>query len=233
MKLPRFITVEAAAEYAHQLLREHRRSFRKQGLHDPVDWLKPSILTKMLGLEYNLIMPTIPLEECHGRDTPVGLLDLVQKCVMVSEELGPDVVRFTWAHELGHYLYHQGKYQKHYERVFNPNRPRPLTEREADKFAALFLMPEPLLRDRIEANFCSLPIYVNDNVLFHLCGSSPDLDSDKLELEYALAKAHTNFRGEHIIPLHQQFKVSVTAMAIRLRELRAISYPMTSYRTDL
>lgn len=228
-----FLRVEDAVEYALQCLRERRYAFRKQGLHDPVDWLEPFRLAEVLGLEYKLV-PTIHLANLHRDDVPVGLLDLSGKRVIVSEEHGSEVARFTGAHELCHYLLHQRKYKKHWERVFDPNRSRPPEEREADAFAGMFLMPEKMLRSRVEANFCSLPIHVNDNVLYFLSGSSFDPDDpESLELEYALAKAHTNFRGEHIIPLHQQFKVSVTAMAIELRRLKTLSYPVTSYRADL
>ena len=232
MGLPIFLRVEDAVAYALQCLRARRRAFREQGMHDPVDWLEPSRLANTLGLEYEVV-PTIHLTDRFGDDVPVGLLDPGRKHVIVSEERGQEVARFTGAHELGHYLYHQGKYQQHWERMYDPNRPRPRKEREADVFAGMFLMPEKMLRARIAANFDSLPIRVNDNVLFFLCGNSFDPDPDKLELEYALAKARTNFRGEHIIPLCQQFKVSVTAMAKELRRLRALSYPVTSYRADL
>lgn len=238
MSLPIFMTVEAAVEYALQRLRERRRIFKEQGLHDPVDWLEPSILARMLGLEYELV-PTMHLADRRGSDVPVGLLDLNRRAVVVSEHRGLSAARFTGAHELGHYLYHQGRYRKHWERVYDPTRRRSQAEREADTFAGRFLVPKKLLRARIEANFrvernfCSLPISVNDNVLFHLCGGAFEPDPDNLELEYALAKTHTNFDGEHIVPLYEQFKVSVTAIAIELRRLRVLSYPMTSYRADL
>lgn len=232
MRLPIFFGVDAAVAYALQCLRERRHAFREQGMLDPVDWLEPSILANILGLEYEIV-PTIHMANRRGDDVPVGLLDLSRGSIVVSEERGPEVARFTGAHELCHYLYHQGKHEEHWERMYDPNRTRPRKECEADVFAGMFLMPEAMLRARIEANFDSLPIRANDNVLFFLCGNSVDPDPDKLELEYALAKAHTNFRGEHIIPLCQQFKVSVTAMAKELRRLRALSYPVTSYRADL
>lgn len=227
-----FLRVEDAVTHALWCLRERRHELRERGLLDPVDWLEPSILAEILGLEYELV-PTIHLAERYGKDVPVGMLDLGRKHVVVSEELGPDVARFTGAHELGHYLYHQRKYRKHWERAVDSGRLRTQHEREADVFAGMFLMPKKLLRARVEANFGTWPIHINDNVLFHLCGNSIDPDPDKLELEYALAKAQMNFQREHIVPLYKQFKVSLKPMAIELQRRCAFSYPATSYRADL
>ena len=228
----RFISVEHAVAHAHKLLLEDRRSLRESGFRDPVDWLEPSILAEKLGLEYELV-PTVPIAEHRGGDTPVGLLDLVRKHVLVSEQRGPEVARFTGAHEIGHYLYHQGKLKKHWERVVDPSRPRPPREREADLFASLFLMPERLLRRRIDASFGTSPLRITDNERFHLCPNLIDLDPSALDLEYALATASRDFSGCHIVPLHRQFKVSVQAMAIQLHQLEVLLYPATSCQTDL
>ena len=232
MALLSFIDVESAVEHAHALLWERRHEFRERGLGDLVDWLDPPILAEMLGLKYELV-PNIYVAERFTSDAPVGLLDLNESRVVVSEELGPEVARFTGAHELGHYLYHRSKLRQHWERAFDPNRRRPKSEREADLFSATFLMPQRLLLQRIGDSFGPLPLPATDNVQFHLCPHSTDVDADNLDLEYALARARRNFMGMSVVPLHQQFKVSVTAMAIRLEQLRVFSYPTTSYRTDL
>ena len=232
MALLSFIDVESAVEHAHVLLRKRRHEFRERGLVDPVDWLDPPILAEMLGLKYELV-PSIRVADRLTRDNPYGLLILNESRAVVSEERGPAVARYTGAHELGHYLYHQSKLNQHWERSFDSEKPRSPREREADLFASIFLMPPKLLLGRIGYHFGPWPLQVTDNLQFLLCPNSTDLDPAKLDLEYALARASIDFRRRHIVPLHEQFKVSVKAMAIRLQELRVFLYPTTSYRTDL
>lgn len=229
--LPRFINIDAAVEHARGLLRRRRHEFIDRDLVDPVEWLNPSVLCEMLGLIYKTV-PKIHLADRADRRAIVGQLDLSNRSVLVSEERGPDVARYTGAHEIGHFLYHQGRVRQHWEREFEPAQKDP-QEREADQFAARFLMPEKLLIRRLTENFGSPPIRVDENWLYLLLGDQIDPDPKKLDLEYALAKANRDSHYQQIIPLHQQFKVSKQAMAIRLREIQALMYPVTSYRTDL
>ena len=230
VELPRFFNVDAAVDYAHGLLRRRRHEFKGRGILDPVDWLSPSTLAEMLGLTYEVI-PRIDLDREDGR-VALGLLDLSKRSVLVSEEIGLEAARYTGAHELGHALYHQGRVRQHWERELDPAERDP-QEREADQFAARFLMPESLLIRRLRENFSEPPIRIDEKWLYFLLGDQIDLDPQKLDLEYALARSSRNSSYQQIIPLHQQFKVSKKAMAIRLQEIRALSYPVTSYRTDL
>ncbi len=229
VELPRFFNVDAAVDYAHGLLRGRRHEFKGRGILDPVDWLSPSTLAEMLGLTYE-VTPRIHLDREDGR-VALGLLDLSKRSVLVSE-IGLEAARYTGAHELGHALYHQGRVRQHWERELDPAEKDP-QERQADQFAARFLMPKRLLIRRLMENFFEPPVRIDENWLYFLLGDQFDPDPKELDLEYALAKANKNNRDQQIIPLHQQFKVSRKAMAIRLQEIGALVYPVTSYRTDL
>lgn len=231
IKLPCFFDIDAAVEYAHGLLRGRRREFRDRGLSDPVDWLSPPTLAEILGLAYETVPKILLADRPRGR-VALGLLDLSKRSVLVSEEKGLEVARYTGAHELGHYLYHRHRVRQHWERELDPDQKDP-QEREADDFAARFLMPTSLLTRRLTEDFCKPPIRIDESWLYFLLGDQVDPDSKELDLEYALAKANRNSRYQQIVPLHQQFKVSKQAMAIRLQEVRALVYPVTSYRTDL
>ena len=231
VELPRFFDINAAVEYAHGLLRGRRREFRDRGLFDPVDWLSPPTLSEMLGLTYEVVPKILFADRPNGR-VALGLLDLSKRSALVSEERGLEVARYTGAHELGHYLYHQRRVRRHWERGLDPAEKDP-QEREANQFAARFLMPKSLLTRRLTENFCMPPIRIDESWLYFLLGDQIDPDSKELDLEYALAKANRNTRYQQIVPLHQQFRVSKQAMAIRLQEVRALEYPVTSYRTDL
>ena len=232
-----FFDVDAAVWYAHDCIRERRHQFRAEGLDDPVDWLDPATLSEIVGLAYETV-PSIPLEGRAVRDAPVGLLDVVRRHVLVSEELGLEVARYTGAHEIAHYLLHRRNFKQHFERAFDPTKGRSRREREADEFAARFLMPDKLLRTRCSQVLAlpddsQLPIKVNDQVSFSLGPNIAHIDRHKLDLEFALARLGRDFMNRPIVPLHQQFKVSTTALAIRLQEIEVFRYPVTSYSTDL
>lgn len=228
IRLPCFFHVDAAVAFAHRHL---WRELRDRRVSDHVALLDPSILAEMLGLTYE-VMPQIRLEDKVGGGTVVGLLDVGRRSILVSEERGLEVARYTGAHELGHWLYHQNKVKRHWEREFDPDTKDP-QEREADQFAARFLMPRNLLIRRLAENFGQPPIQLDDRWLYFLLGDQPDLDPKDLDVEYALAKSHRSASNDQIIPLNQQFKVSPKAMAIRLQEIGAVVHPSTSYRTDL
>ena len=232
MYLPYFFNVDAAVKYLHDCIRKRRHNLRANGLTDPVEWLHPHISAEILGLSYEVV-PQVRVENQTSDRNIAGLLLLNEGRIVISEEQGQDVMRFTAAHELGHYLYHQKHHRQHWERAYDPSKPRSREEREADLFAAMFLMPGSLLFRRVVESFGQPPIVVNDNVLFSLCPNQIDPDSSKLDLECALAGARKDFCGRHIVPLHQQFKVSPKAMAIRLQQLSVLTYPTTSYQTDL
>lgn len=159
--LPRFIDVDAAVEYAHGLLRRRAHKFRDLGLSDPVDWLDPSTLCEILGLTYET---TPKIAFADGR-VALGLLDLSKRRILVSEGRGLEVARYTGAHELGHSLYHQDRTRKHWERELDPAEGDP-REREANQFAATFLMPRKLLIDRLSRSFFKPPIRVDENWLY-------------------------------------------------------------------
>ena len=233
----KFFDVDSAVRYAHDYLLECRHRFRASGLDDPVEWLNPATFAELIGLAYEVV-PYIDLEDRRPKDAPVGLLDLTRKHVLVSEELGLEVARYTGAHELAHFLLHQRGFEQHFERAVDPTRPRTHREREADQFAARFLMPKKLVRRRclellaLPKGF-EFPINVDDQTLFFLNPNMADLDRKKLDLEFALARIGRDVQNRHIVPLHQQFKVSTQAPAIRLQEIGVFRYPATSYSTDL
>lgn len=105
--------------------------------------------------------------------------------------------RFSLAHELGHYVLHHREGKVHVDKtVFFrndiPNKEDRRMEREANVFASELLMPENLVRKSF-SSICSGEILYSQ------------WDQDELPSEMA-----------------EQFQVSLSAMVIRLRELRLI-----------
>ena len=217
---------QAARQMLRRIWNERRQIWGDDLPADPVDMLDPGIAIERLGFEFEYV-PEIPDWPPSTRHALAGEVDPSRKRVTVSELFGLQSARFTAAHELGHVMLHSG-------RMF---RERPISgprlseqspmERQADKFAAEYLMPARLLRTRVKSSFgVESPIVVRDGEAFWLdMDQSEDLlraSPNSHELAFALAKCPRDFRGNRIPSLAEQFKVSVQAMAYRVQELRLI-----------
>lgn len=101
-------------------------------------------------------------------------------------------------------------------------------EKEADYFAACWLMPENLLVDEFEKRFGSTPLTFNTNVANHLNPAEVDAllgaEEDDTIREFEIAKSR-RFNGQHFVSLAEAFRVSRSAMAYRLKELKLIKWP--------
>ena len=87
-------------------------------------------------------------------------------------------------------------------------------------------MPERLVRTRVKASFGVEQIVVDERNGFWLGGADfehlLDWETDDLRRELAVARCGHNFQGIQIDSLHVQFRVSPSAMAIRLEELNLV-----------
>lgn len=159
-----------------------------------------------------------------------GYIDRNQNTIVVAQKYKAQWRRFTWAHELGHYLLHP---------ALSYRRERPLTgaersdyrrsseEIEADAFAAELLMPTKLLNKVFRESF-GHPIdgrRPNQDLAFWLSVASPTKIEPSVLAERGpryramlIAQAKT-WQGSFFIPLADRFGVSPTAMAIQLVEL--------------
>lgn len=217
---------QTASELHKRIWSERHRIWGNQVPSDPVDMLDPRIAIDLLGYEFELV-PEIPGWPPSRHHAIAGEVDPGRKRVTVAEQFGLPSARFTAAHELAHIMLHPGRMFR--ERPISGPRldeQNPM-EREADKFAAEFLMPEKLLRTRIRDSFgVEPPIVVRDAEAFRLdMDQSEDLlraAPNSQELAFALAKCPRDFHGDRILSLAEQFKVSFQAMAYRIQELRLI-----------
>lgn len=132
-------------------------------------------------------------------------------------------MRFTGAHEIGHYMLHPGE-------VFHRDRPisevgssaRPQIEQDADYFAACSLASEKLIKEEFELRFSYMPLPLTDAVAYHLRGEKGQelmrANTGSLEFAAAVAGAHS-FGGRRFTSLADRFGLSIKAMVIRLQEL--------------
>lgn len=191
--------------------------------NDPVDLLDPEIALSLIGYQFELCetLGQYP----GGRVEVAGMIDCQSKTVSVSRQFPRHVRRFTTAHELGHALLHETG-RLHRDRALDGSSvARDKVEREADKFACYFLMPERLVKSRFIENFKCELFTVNEQTSFALNQSDLGDFYRKFADCHALARALAaadRFDGKQIKSLADQFGVSIEAMAIRLEELDLI-----------
>ena len=153
-----------------------------------------------------------------------GTIARSRTTIAVSEAFERQTIRFTGAHELGHWMLHPGQVMHRDRPVMGAGAMRgcPPREREADYFAACFLVPERLLVEAFQPRFrSSPPLTLEDDVAFLLCGDEGHsllrAPTGSLEFPIAVARA-TSFEGRQFKSLATLFNVSLPTMAIRLRE---------------
>ncbi|MCZ6802558.1 MAG: ImmA/IrrE family metallo-endopeptidase [Proteobacteria bacterium] len=196
---------------------------------DPINILDPALAAECLGINYELSEDLGIFGDCGNRFEVAGSLDRDIKKILISRRFNLAIRRFTGAHEIGHWLLHSGKI-KHRDKPIggldNRITKRPFEEREADYFAACFLMPRKLIKEHFENTFLTkAPLVFDDTTAFWLCPSDPDsllrANIDSLDRALSIASAES-FGGRHINSLANQFRVSATSMAIRIQELGLI-----------
>lgn len=197
-----------------------QRSPEPRETRSPFDIVDPSAALKSYGVD---VFEELSLGEFEqdGRMVDVAaILDRDNSLVRFSSQFTPQVRRFTLAHELAHVLLHQGS-GLHRDRALDgsaSNRSSSPEEREADWFAAAFVMPGKLLCREFERRFSTRHFTLDENTAFGLgdVGSASSRERGRLSLRLARA---THFHGVPFIALADRFQVSITAMAIRLEEL--------------
>lgn len=193
----------------------------------------PQIAALVCGFDYKLL-PNLgePVFNQRGVGPKVaGLIDRQANRIAISLEFSPTIQVFTGAHEIGHLVLHQGQVM-HRDRALDGrplSGPRSQEEKEADFFAACFLMPDLLVRSAFkELFFCGELLQFDDTVAYHLDPTDTNnllyASDDSLERELALARCQ-RFNGRPFFSLAEQFGVSVTAMALRIKELGLVRWP--------
>lgn len=200
---------------------------------DVVEVVDPVIAAAVAGLDYQVhqelrwfTQPLSPLEET------AGILDREARTLMIADKFRYETRRFTAAHEIGHFVLHEGLK----ETMLHRDRPiggltrdggnKPFYEREADHFAACLLMPRKSVIAFFRGRFpAKLPFVLDDSAAFELCPNDPD--SLLRPYDGSLTRAPvlvgaTHFRGKYFPSLSQRFQVSITSMAIRIDELGLI-----------
>ena len=215
-----------------------------------IHYLHPRYAFEMLGVTYeecpdlDLELRVVGEQMRFGRSSViVGCLDRPNKTVATSERSPPAERRFTAAHELAHWVLHKGMIE-HRDRPIVRVGPRPKREREADEFAAAYLMPRKWVTEDLRARFGTLPVDVDEDLAWWLDRTDPERLLDRsyrdgsvaialntstpnAEADYERARAMaiavcTSVGAGHFCSLADEYGVSATAMALRLLELDLI-----------
>lgn len=191
----------------------------------PLKMLEPAIGAAVLGVRYEVVEEGLGSMGPPGPVTEVaGRMDRRANLIQVSGRFPEVVQRFTGAHELGHVVMHP-------HNVMHRDRPlegglgrgaRSREEKEADFYAACFLMPARMVLQSYEKRFDAPPLHVDDDLAFRLSPDDPDVIWAASPEDLAgMVAGYKNPRSSPV-SLAEEFRVSVSAMALRLLEVKAV-----------
>jgi hypothetical protein len=231
----RVIQLRAAStieEQAHQLRlsiwNQRYELFRGQVPENPVEMLEPGVALHMLGFTVITDPDLGEMVDAGRRIQVAGLIDQDEQLVRISPAFTFQEQRYTAGHELGHAVLHRGMSGLHRDRVVSgPSSRKDKMEVDADNFASCFLMSARLLLNRFRLCFGVDVFRLNEDTAYGL--RIPNIDAAQRRFraprDLALAVATTSiFMGCPFDSLANYFRVSPTAMAIRLEEVGLIDH---------
>lgn len=189
----------------------------------PIDLLSPALALNHLGFTYQVVDALGQFSDGGKLIEVAGQINKENRTVQISSQFGRSVRSFTAAHELGHAVLHAADGLHRDRPLSGVSGRRERVEYEADKFAALFLMPKKLVTAIFERSFGHAPFILDENTEFALYGSSGTRRSISLRSLSMTLASTTRFNGVNVTPLADQFGVSVQTMAIRLEELSLVA----------
>ena len=227
---PHLVPIERRARFTQLELWNLRAELWGTEEIDPLDALEPGVALKLKGFQIETVS-TLGEMISSGKSVQVaGLIDRKRRIVRVASSRFSHVEqRFTAAHELAHSILHPHGALLHRDRPADTTRwQKDPEEREADFFAACFLMPEKQVRLWFRRLFLTDQFALNDDTAFALCAKPIDivLSRFRSHRDLSLALARTiSYNGRQSKSLAELFRVSPTAMAHRLEELRLVVDP--------
>jgi hypothetical protein len=195
---------------------------------NPIDILDPGVALVARGYR---VEARSSLGEAWGdgvRSEVAGIIDHDRNVVSISQQLLPPVQRFTLAHELAHAVLHPNGGNMHRDLPLEKSGVvRSPHEIQANYFASVFLMTSRLVLQQFAVCFRIRQFELTDEMTQALCRANADSVrrrcSSLRQLSMLIAGAHS-FNGKHFLPLASQFRVSNTAMAIRLEDLGLVTF---------
>jgi len=226
----RWVPIERQARFIQMELWNLRAELWGTDEIDPLNALEPGVALKLKGFRIETVS-TLGEMISNGKPAQVaGLIDRKHQIVRVaSSRFSAVEQRFTAAHELAHAILHPNGDLLHRDRPADNTRwQKDPEEREADFFAACFLMPEKQIRLWFRSLFLTGQFALNDDTAFALCTKPLDIVLPRFrslrDLSLALART-ISYNSRQFKSLSELFRVSPTAMAYRLEELGMVVDP--------
>lgn len=221
------VDLEAIARRLHIQLWKNKRHIWGAGELHPMEVAHPGVALAALGFAVESRSSLGQFQDSHGTVEVAGLYDADNRRIQVSQTLPPHIANFTLAHELGH-LVCGAPSGLHRDRALDGGGTflRAPEEREADRFAAFFLMPAKQVHAEFRNRFLSSPFQLNEDVAFAMGFQSSRSflkqfpTRRRTALHLAVAKT---FNVKHFMSMVGFFGVSAVAMARRLEELEIVS----------
>jgi Zn-dependent peptidase ImmA (M78 family) len=226
------LKIEKAAQDAFNQIWTQHTTVQKYPINSVMELINPILACQLQGVAVNLCYELGCFGQGADKFEVAGGLDRQNKKILISEKFPIASQRFTMAHELGHWILHP-------DNIMHRDRPiagldqkshtKPIKEREADYFAACFLMPRNTVIAQFKNRFGDqLPFRFDESSSFWLGHDDPQSliysDQKSLDRELALATC-THYRMNSFKSLANFFGVSNQTMAIRLSELQLIRWP--------
>jgi Zn-dependent peptidase ImmA (M78 family) len=188
--------------------------------------LKPEKVIQLLKFAFHKVN-TLGVNESN--EEIAGIINNREFTIHISSKYAPEIVNYTTAHELGHALLHD-QHELHRDIPLDGSenvRNRSIVERQADKFAAYFLMPAKTVKQLFQEFFQTEQFQINENTSRMLANCSPTelrkIVRNQRDLSRLIAKSEF-YNIRPFRSLSKIFNVSIEAMAIRLEELDLIKY---------
>lgn len=225
-----YIEIEHTASKLQNIIWKYRESiWKRKPPKTPIESIDAKLAFELLGYQFQAY-ESLGAHEVQGEYYEIaGQIDKLNKTVAISGEFPLQTRNFTAAHELGHALFHK-------QNILHRDRPidgssnfesRSLQEKQADKFAACFLMPGKQVKLVFEELFSQKKLIFNEELAFAL--NEKNLNSLRLKCrnlrEFSRLIASTEFFNNNpFSSLSKHFHVTDGAMAIRLEELKLVEY---------
>jgi formiminotetrahydrofolate cyclodeaminase len=216
-----------ACRRLQNILWRNREKLWPSAPNHPLATFDPETALRVLGYACQVDETLGTFSSSDGLFEVAGLFDANLGRVRLSRQFSRNEQLFTAAHELGHAVLHPQMDGAHRDRpksgVAVSREPR---EKEADRFATFFLMPPNLAKERFESNFGSAPLVLGDDTAFHMGFSGLQAARAKFRTLRELSRhvaGLERYAGRQVVPLSEQFHVSLEALAIRLEELELVA----------
>ena len=196
--------------------------------HGDIDLRDPKLALRLLDYQ-------VEEDEClgeyigeDGRNAVAGIIDGKNRIVRLCPSFPSHVRNFTASHELGHAVLHPPMTQHRDRPIHGGDNSvrRSMQEKEADEFAAFFLMPTEQVIGEFRRMFQSVPFIPTEETAFALYRANLDdlLHQWKSTRDGARELAQTtHFDRYYFKSLAERFGVSNEAMAIRIDDLGLVA----------